>query len=67
LLYQHFSYRSINLSKNISRKIWQRQKNNFIFAAQNKLINMLRNQLHIETKDFSPIGYNLCGVHVSED
>ena len=47
------------------RKIWLQQKNNFIFATQNKLVNMLRDQAHINTKWFSPIGYNYCGACVS--
>jgi len=28
---------------------------------------MLRNQLHIDSKWFSPIGYNRCGACVSMD
>jgi hypothetical protein len=53
------------LQKNSSVKIWQLAKNKFIFAAQNKFLNMLRKPLHIETKGFSRIGYNLCGACVS--
>ncbi len=48
--------------KNSSRKIWQHQKNKFIFALQNK--NMLRIKLHIESANwFSPKGdYTVCGA-----
>ena len=44
-----------NFSLKFFIKIWQHQKNIFIFASQNK--NMLRIQLHIESVNwFSPKG-----------
>lgn len=48
--------------KKIRTKIWQQQKNNQIFATQNK--NMLRKQLHIESVNWcSPEkGLAICGT-----
>ena len=48
--------------KNKYSKIWQQQKNNSIFATQNK--NMLRSITHIKSENqFSPVGgYPDCGA-----
>jgi len=53
------------LQKNISVVFWLNEMNASIFASQIKLLIMLRNRLHIDTKWFSPMSYNRCGACIS--
>ena len=51
----------VSIAKYFSQKL-VRVKNKFLYLHRQKILNMLRNQLHIDVKRFSPIGYNLCGA-----